>query len=72
MILSILNAIAALPALIGVMRDLIKMMEKAFGRSWPKAIAEIGETFATLKDADSAEKKQAVAKKLQDLIRKID
>ena len=70
MILSILNAIAALPAIFKSIKGLVAFLEYQFGRKWMDVILEVGEAFEKLEKADTQEKKFEAAKSIQAVIRR--
>ena len=68
MLLGILKAIAAIPSIISMLRDLGKWMEDVKFDQW---MDDSRETFRKLREAESAEEKLEAAKDIQSLIRRL-
>jgi len=61
---SILQFIIALPQILNLALQLIKVLESQFGKSWPKYVSELGDTFKALHESKTVEDKEAVAQRL--------
>lgn len=68
MLVSILKAIAALPALIEVLKNLGEWAERVKLESY---IKELNEASALLKSALTSEERMDAARKMQDLVRRL-
>ncbi len=68
MFASILSAIAAIPAILGFLKELASFLKDTFGDNAGKFLVDSAEAFKQLKVAKSPEEKIEAAKKIQDLI----
>lgn len=67
MLAQILSVIAALPKILELLGECFKFLKNTWGDTWPKYVADLGETFKNLNKAQSVEEKQAAAKDLAKL-----
>lgn len=62
--------IKAIPAVINLMRDIFSFIQKTFGDTPEKFLKDAGDAFSSLNQADTPEKKQDAARKIQALIKR--
>jgi hypothetical protein len=68
---SFFAALAALPELIKLLISVGKFLKEAFGDNPQKFLLDAHETFERLKNAKTPEEKQASAKAIADLIKRL-
>ena len=71
MFAAILGAIAALPQIISLAREVFVFFKKAFGDDAAKYIKDLNETMSALNSAETAEQRVQAAKDLQKLIKRL-
>jgi len=68
---AILAALAAIPSIISLLREMVAFFQKQFGDDWPKFLAASGEAFKKLNNAKTAEEKQDAGRAIQDIIKRL-
>jgi len=61
------KAIAALPIIIGFIRELMKIVQDKFGPNWSQRMLDITDSFSKYREAKTDEEKRDAEKKIAQL-----